>query len=128
MTVSFAPDSKDDTFEGPTFLATLLYVTVFALAVPACGMSRRFFSRRRRNSRGGGGGGASANSGSGGGTLSDGGGGGVKRRGAWRSPLGGVVRAGMRGGDEKDLQEMVPLAGGEGEEEGDWSRRDRVRV
>lgn len=123
MTASFVAHKNDDTFEGPTFLATLLYVACFALAVPACGMSRRFFSRRRGNR--GGSVGASANSG--GGALPDGGGGGVKRRGAWRSPLGGVVRAGIRAGDEKDLQEMVPLAGGGGEE-GDRGRRERARV
>lgn len=126
MTVSFVPDDIEKKFVGPTFLATFLYVACFALAVPACGMSRRFLSRQRRNRGVGGGGGSSANSNNSSDVLSDGGGG-VKRRGGWRAQLGGVVRAGVRGGDGDDLEEMVPLAGG-GEEGGDRNRRERVRV
>lgn len=121
MTFAFPLEKKKKktavAFKGPTLLATLLYLACFALAVPACGMSRRFFSRRRRSI---------SNSG---GSLSDGGGG-AKRRG-WRAPLGkgggggggGVIRAEGREGE--DLQEMVPLAG---EEEGEWGRRERARV
>lgn len=114
MTVSFSPAEKTAKhFEGPTLLATLLYLACFALAVPACGMSRRFFLRRRRGVSGSSSGANSS------GSFSDGGGG--KRRG-WRAPVGkGGARAGVREGE--DLQEMVPLAG---EEEGEWGRRERA--
>lgn len=114
MTFAFSPKSTARPFKGPTFLATMLYLVCFALAVPACGISRRFFSRRRRGAGGG--------SGSSGGSLSDGGGVAAKRRG-WRAPLGkgGVGAGGSRDGE--DLQEMVPLAG---EEEGEWGRRERA--
>lgn len=114
VTFAFSPEqTAEKPFKGPTLLATLLYLACFALAVPACGMSRRFFSRRRRSLSGS----LGANSGS----LSDGNG--AKRRG-WRAPVGkGGVRTGGRDGE--DVQEMVPLAG---EDEGEWGRRERARV
>lgn len=123
MTIALLAEKTTKPFKGPTLLATMLYVACFALAVPACGMSRRFFSRRKRGLTGGTGGGSlSANSG---GSLSDGGG--AKRRG-WRTPLGKGGGGGGRAGgsrDGEDQQEMVPLAG---EEDGEWSRRERARV
>lgn len=119
MTFAFSPEKVGGAkpFKGPTLLATILYLVCFALAVPACGMSRRYFSRRRRSFIGGGGGS------SGNGYLSDGG---AQRRG-WRNPVGkGGGRAGGRGADGEDVQEMVPLAGEE--EGGEWGRRERTRV
>lgn len=106
-------------FKGPTLLATILYIACFALAVPACGMSRRYYSRRKRS------GSSDDFSGRSGGSLA--GSGTAKRRG-WRAPLRADGRgAGSTGvgGDGGDHQEMVPLTEGD---EGELSRRERTRV
>lgn len=39
-------NSRD--FKGPTLFVTFLYIACFALTVPICGLSRRFFAHRKR--------------------------------------------------------------------------------
>lgn len=115
MTFALSAEETATPFKGPTLLATLLYIACFAIAVPACGMSRRFFSRRRRTPSVNGSGslaGASSNNG-------------AKRR-SWILPLGKGGGGGGGGGgraganrEGEDMQEMVPLAR---EEDGEWGR------
>lgn len=110
--------TNQDDIKGPAFLALVLYVACFALAVPACGVSRRFCLRRYRNhqrcvSIGG---------------DEVGGAAGLVRRG-WRLPLGSWGgKTGIVGGGVLDRrhQEMAPLA--ETAEECEWSETERTRV
>lgn len=110
--------TNQDDIRGPAFLALVLYVACFALAVPACGISRRFCLRRYRNHQR-----YTTTSGD-----DVGGGAGLVRRG-WRLPLGSWgSKNGMIGGGVLDdhHQEMAPLTGTA--EECERSGTERARV